>query len=88
LEKAIQMDNRSAKGKARWAAWRAEQAKTLPPEVVEKKERHRGYHQKWLASLTPELRQRRTEEKHRRQRERQKKAKEKKRPPSVKTRAE
>ena len=73
--------------KAQWATWRAERALKLPPEVVEKKDRHRKYHQKWLASLTPEKLKRRTEEKRRRKCEREKIAKEKKGPPSAKTRA-
>ena len=66
-------DNRSAKGKARWAAWRAAQAAALPPEEVERKERHRKYHQKWLASLTPEQLKDRIEGKRERQRRRKRK---------------
>jgi hypothetical protein len=73
--------------KAQWAAWREQRALTLPPEEVERKERHRKYHQKWLDSLTPEQLNRRTEEKRERKREREKIAKEKKGPPSAKTRA-
>jgi hypothetical protein len=71
--------------KAYWIAFRAAQAANLPPKEVERKERHRKYHNTWLASLTPEQLRRRTEEKRRRKRERV--AKEKKRPPSAKTRA-
>jgi hypothetical protein len=63
--------------KAQWAAWRAARALTLPPEEVERKERHRKYHEKWLASLTPEQVKRRTEEKRERKRKRLERRKEK-----------
>ena len=67
----------SPKGKAYWVAWREQRADKLPPEEVERKERHRKYHEKWLASLSPEQLQRRTEEKRQRTRQRLERRKEK-----------
>jgi hypothetical protein len=58
--------------KARWAAWRAARALTLPPEEVERKERHRKYHQKWLARLTPEQIKHRIKDQRRRKQQRAK----------------
>ena len=72
--------------KAYWAARRAAQAARLPPEEAQWKDRHRKYHNTWLASLTPEELKQRAEGRRERARQRKKMAV-KKKPPSAKTRA-